>query len=81
MASRPSNPRVKSSSEPPPPPPPPLLELLGCGVGVGVGVGVEPPGVGVGPEVMAAMQGVLPALAGARVNAESEPISTSPESV
>ena len=74
MARRPSNPSEKTSSDPPPPPPL-LLELLGRGVGGGGGV--EPPGVGVGPDVMAAMQAVLPALAGAEVVALVAPMVTS----
>ena len=74
MASRPSNPSVKGSSDPPPPPP--LLEPLGCGVGVGVAA----PGVGVGPEVMAAMQALVPALAGAEVVALAGPTTAVAES-
>src|SRR5690348_14894135 len=83
MARRPSNPSVRRSKPPPPPPPPELLlellllELL---------LELDPPPElelpeGVVPEVMLAMQALLPALAGAEVVALVVPTTTLAESL
>lgn len=82
--SRPSNPRVTHSREPPPPPPELLLELeLEELDELELLLELLPLGfpLGVTPDVMAATQALLPALAGASVVARNGSTVTTAESV